>query len=150
MRSTGRGAFNVGAVLTATSRSVPGSLRQRVLVDDRHLLVTDEPEHLGGTGTAPAPHELIPAAIASCVSTTLVMYAEKRGLDLGGVEVEVEYDNKSTPRHCAVIVRLGRSFGDGQLARLEKVAAACPVRRALEAAIVFEERIESGRALTAA
>jgi putative redox protein len=130
-------------MLRATSRSIPGSLRQRVVVDGRHVLVTDEPEHLGGTDTGPAPHELVAAAVAACVSTTLVMYAEKRALDLGGVEVEVDYDNKAIPRRCDVRIRLGRPFTDEELAKLEKVAAACPVRRALEGGVVFEERIEA-------
>ena len=139
-------------MLTATARSTPGSLRQRVLVDGRHLLVTDEPEHLGGTDTGPAPHELVAAAVAACVSTTLLMYAEKRGIDLGGVEVDVEYDNKATPRRCDVRIRLGRHFTDEELAKLEKVAAACPVRRALEAGVAFDETIErsAAGALTAA
>jgi putative redox protein len=139
-------------MLTATARSTPGSLRQRVLVDGRHLLVTDEPEHLGGTDTGPAPHELVAAAVAACVSTTLLMYAEKRGIDLGGVEVDVEYDNKAEPRHCDVHIRLGGHFSEDELAKLEKVAAACPVRRALEAGVTFAETIERSRAgaLTAA
>ena len=38
--------------LIATSRSMPGTLRQDVLIDGRHRLTTDEPEHLGGEGTA--------------------------------------------------------------------------------------------------
>ena len=130
-------------MLKATSRSIQGSLRQRVLVDGRHVLVTDEPAHLGGTDSGPAPHELLPAAIAACVSTTLVMYAEKRALDLGGVEVDVEYDNQSTPRHCEVRIRLGGHFTDEELAKLEKVAAACPVRRAVEAGVTFDERIDA-------
>jgi uncharacterized OsmC-like protein len=61
--------------LTATARSIDGTLRQDVLIDGRHRLTTDEPTHLGGEDTGPAPHELFPAALAACVSTTLVMYA---------------------------------------------------------------------------
>jgi putative redox protein len=128
-------------MLRATSRSTPGSLRQHVVVDGRHVLVTDEPERLGGTDTGPAPHELVAAAIAACVSTTLLMYAEKRDLDLGGVEVEVDYDNEATPRRCVVRIRLGGQFTDAELAKLERVAATCPVRRALEQGIAFEERV---------
>ncbi len=59
--------------LTATSRSIPGTLRQEIVIAGKHRLITDEPEAVGGEGSAPAPHELVPAALASCVSTTLVM-----------------------------------------------------------------------------
>jgi uncharacterized OsmC-like protein len=54
-----------GMSLTATARSIPGTLRQEVLIDGRHQLVTDEPPSLGGGGAGPAPHELLPAALAA-------------------------------------------------------------------------------------
>ena len=73
--------------LTASARSVPGTLRQEVLIDGRHRLVTDEPESVGGGGSAPAPHELFPAALAACVSTTIVMYARTKSWPLDTVEV---------------------------------------------------------------
>ncbi len=130
--------------LTATARAVPGTLRTDVLVDGRFHLVTDEPESLGGEDSAPAPHELFPAALASCVSTTLVMYARTKDWDLGEVEVDVVYDHVATPRRFEIAIRLGGDLTPEQLDRLEKVAASCPVRRAVESGIVFEERIEAG------
>jgi putative redox protein len=129
--------------LTATARSIPGTLRTDVVVDGRFHVVTDEPEVLGGEGSAPAPHELFPAALASCISTTMVMYARTKGWELGDVEVHVDYDHVSTPRRFEIAIRLGGDLTPEQLRRLEKVAAACPVRRAVESGIVFEERIET-------
>jgi putative redox protein len=129
--------------LTAGSRALPGTLRQEILVDGRHRLVTDEPVAVGGDGSAPSPHELLPAALAACVSTTLVMYARTKEWELGEVAVEVDYDHRADPRVFDVVVRLGAPQTEERLARLEKVAAACPVRRALEAGAVFTERIES-------
>jgi len=127
--------------LNATARSIPDTLRQKVVIDGKHRLITDEPEHLGGEGSAPAPHELFPAALASCISTTLVMYARTKGWELGGVAVAVDYDNKSTPRRFEITIELGGDLTDEQLERLEKVAASCPVRRAIEAGIEFDETI---------
>lgn len=128
--------------LTAIARSIPGTLRQDVVIDGRHRLTTDEPEHLGGEGSAPAPHELFPAALAACVSTTLVMYARTKEWDLGEVTVDVVYDHQSTPRRFELGIRLSGDLSQEQLARLEKVAATCPVRRSIEAGIEFVERIE--------
>jgi hypothetical protein len=34
--------------LTATARSIPGTLRQEVVIDGQHRLITDQPERLGG------------------------------------------------------------------------------------------------------
>lgn len=140
--------------LTATARSIPGTLRQQVVIDGQHRLVTDEPKRLGGDGSGPAPHELFPAALAACVSTTLVLYARTKGWELGEVTVDVEYDHRSTPRRFDVSVGLGGELTDAQLERLEKVAGSCPVRRAIEAGIEFTERVErvdrtAGRALAA-
>lgn len=130
--------------LTATARSIPGTLRQEVVINGQHCLVTDEPERLGGEGSAPAPHELFPAALASCIATTLVMYARTKGWELGDVAVAVEYDHRSTPRRFEIAIELGGDLTDEQLERLEKVAASCPVRRAIETGIEFDETIARG------
>ena len=131
-------------MLTATARSIAGTLRQEVVIDGQHRLITDEPERLGGEGSAPAPHELFPAALAACVSTTLVMYARTKEWELGEVRVAVDYDNRSTPRRFRVTIELTGEVTDAQLERLERVASACPVRRAIEAGIEFEETITRG------
>jgi uncharacterized OsmC-like protein len=127
--------------LTATARSIPGTLRQEVVIDGTHRLITDEPERLGGDGSGPAPHELFPAALAACISTTLVMYARTKGWQLGEVTVAVDYDNRSTPRRFDISVELGGDLTDDQLRRLEKVAESCPVRRSIEAGIEFNESV---------
>jgi uncharacterized OsmC-like protein len=59
--------------LTATARPIPGTLRQEVLIDGRHRLITDEPQRVGGDGSGPTAQELFPAALAACVATALVM-----------------------------------------------------------------------------
>jgi putative redox protein len=128
--------------LTATARSIPGTLRQEVLIDGQHLIGTDEPERIGGDGSGPAPHELFPAALAACVSTTLVMYARTKEWELGEVAVEVGYDHLSTPRRFWIRVLLGGDLSDDQLERLDKVARACPLRRSIEVGFEFFESIE--------
>ena len=104
--------------LTATARSVGDTLRQEVLVDGRHRLTTDEPAQLGGTDTGPAPHELVPAALAACVAVTIRMYARTKGWTLGELSVDVVYDNTSTPRHFDVTVNLPRDLTPEQVRRL--------------------------------
>lgn len=125
--------------LTATARSIPGTLRQEVVIDGKHRLITDEPERLGGDGSAPAPHELLPAALASCVATTLVMYGRTKQWSLGEVSVAVDYDTRSTPRRFEIRVELGGELTRYQLRRLERVAESCAVRRSVEAGIEFHE-----------
>jgi putative redox protein len=129
--------------LTASARSIPGTLRQQVVIDGRHRLVTDEPVDVGGSGSGPAPHELLPAALASCIATTLVMYARTKEWELGDVLVDVEYDHRATPRRFEIAIRLGGELGEAQVERLEKVARSCPLRRSIEAGFAFTERIDA-------
>jgi putative redox protein len=131
--------------MNATATLVPGTLRTDVLIRDRFHLVTDEPPAVGGEDLAETPHELLAAALASCISTTLAIYARTKSWDLGDVRVDVEYDKETTPRRFAVDVHLGGDLSEEQLVRLERAAATCPVRRALEAGFAVEERMHASR-----
>lgn len=130
--------------MTATARLMDGGLCHEVDVNGRHTIVTDEPEGLGGTDLGPAPHELLAAMLASCVSTMISLYARNRGWDLRDVRVEVIYDPEPTPRRAQVNVHLPDGLSDAQIKRLKNVAETCPARRALEAGFTFDEQIVVG------
>ncbi|HEY2161232.1 MAG TPA: OsmC family protein [Solirubrobacteraceae bacterium] len=125
--------------MTATARCLEDGLRSEVDVNGRHVIVTDEPEHLGGTDEGPAPHELMAAMVASCVATMIAMYARSREWDLGDVRVEAVYDPEPTPRHIDLRVHLPGGLTPDQLKRLRRVADTCPAKRALEAGFTFDE-----------
>jgi putative redox protein len=127
--------------MNATAKLSGGGLRSEVGVNGRHAIVTDEPERLGGTEAGPAPHELLPAAVAGCVATVIAMYARTKGWDLGELRVDVDYDNEAIPRRMRIDVYLPESLTAEQRQRLEQVAKTCPVRRALETGFAFEERL---------
>jgi putative redox protein len=127
--------------MKATSRIVGASLRSEVDANGRHVVVTDEPERLGGTDAGPAPHELLPVALASCVSTTVAIYARTKGWDLGEIRVDVDYDNEAVPRRLQIDVHVPDSLAPAQIERLQRVAKSCPLRRALETGFTFEERL---------
>jgi putative redox protein len=127
--------------MTAVARSLNGGLRNEVDVNGRHTIITDEPERLGGTDRGPAPHELLPAMLASCVSTMIGLYAQARDWKLGEFRVEVEYDPEVTPRRVDLQIHLPEGLTAEQVKRLRRVADTCPARRALEAGFVFEEEL---------
>jgi putative redox protein len=132
--------------ITATSRPVAGTLRQLIDVNGRHTLVTDEPERLGGTDDAPTPHELLPTALAACISTMISMYARPRDLDIDGLAVKVDYDADATPREIGVTVHLPPTLTPAQAARIRLVAETCPVKRAFEAGFIVDEDFVVDRA----
>lgn len=127
--------------MTALAQGGPDDLRHVVCVNGRHFIHTDEPEALGGTDSDPAPHELLPAALASCISTMVALYAKRKGWDIGDVGVAVAYDYKADPRKLDVTVRLPAGLTEEQAERLTRVAETCPVKRAFEAGFVVRERV---------
>jgi putative redox protein len=78
--------------------------------------------------------------LASCVSTMIVLYAQRRDWRLGDVRVDVTYDTDSTPRRVEVAVHLPKGLTGDQINRLRRVAQTCPARRALEAGFTFDEQ----------
>ena len=129
--------------ITASARRLGDGLTSEVDVNGRHTITTDEPVSLGGADRGPAPHELLPAALASCIATTIATYAANRDWDLEGLAVDVDYDTEARPRRFDVAVQLPDGLSSEQVRRLERVAASCPVRRALDAGFSFEERVLS-------
>ena len=127
--------------LIASAHSSGDTLRQDVLIDGRHRLITDEPPRLGGTDHGPAPHELLPAALAACIATTIRTYARTKGWTIGELSVDVVYDNASTPRSFDVTIRLPDDLSDEQARRIMRAAETCPVRRAIEAGMTFDEHL---------
>jgi len=109
-----------------------------------HQLTVDEPIDRGGADEGPSPQELLAASIASCTAITLGMYANRKGWDLGQVEVECEYETaeRGSPTQINVVLRLPESCSEEQLNALRVIATKCPVHRLLEGEPTFVERIE--------
>ena len=72
------------------------------------------------------------------------MYANRKGWDIGQVEVECEYatPERGSPTQFNLVLRLPDSCSEEQIDTLRVIAAKCPVHRALEGESTFEERIE--------
>lgn len=137
-------------MFTATASPIDGTLQHRIDVNGRHEIVTDEPTSVGGLDTAPAPHELLPAMLASCISTMIMLYAQKRDWHLKDVSVDVRYDADSTPRQVRTTIHLPDGLSAEQIRRLEVVAETCPVKRALEAGFSFEHEFVAAASTQAA
>jgi putative redox protein len=108
-----------------------------------HTLVADEPESAGGSDTGPSPTELLALSLASCTAITVEMYADRKGWDVGSVEVDVDYESQSSvPVRYDVLVKLPRELTSEQVDRLLEIAGKCPVHRALVGEVEINDRIE--------
>jgi putative redox protein len=109
-----------------------------------HQLTVDEPLDFGGDDAGPDPLELLAVSLASCTAITMEMYASRKGWDIGPVEVDVEYSpaERGCPTKFQLIMRLPDDLPEEQVDRLRVIAAKCPVHRALDGEVMFQERIE--------
>jgi putative redox protein len=110
----------------------------------RHTLVSDEPEEAGGDDAGPSPQELLAAALASCTAITMEMYAQRKGWNVDGMEVDCRYSpaERGSPTRFELVMRMPAHLSEEQVERLQIIAAKCPVHRTLEGEVAFDERVE--------
>jgi putative redox protein len=119
--------------------------RHEVEIEGGHTIVVDEPLEAGGKDTGPSPTRLVAASLAGCTAVTIEMYAERKGWDVGQIEVDVDVEYADfAPLSFAVTLRLPAALGEEQRARLLVVARKCPVHKLLagETAVIVSDEIE--------
>lgn len=117
-----------------------------VQIEGGHTVIVDEPETAGGTDSGPSPTRLLAASLASCTAVTMEMYAERKGWELGPVEVAVDVAYEGfAPSSFAVTLRLPPKLSEEQRERLAVIATKCPVHKVLagETPVTVSERVES-------
>jgi putative redox protein len=128
--------------MRAISRRVDGRLEQSVEVRG-HTVTADEPRDNGGDDSGPSPQELLAASLASCTAITIEMYANRKGWDVGEIAVNVDYEpaQRGSPTRFRMDVELPKELPEDQRERLMQIGAKCPVHRALEGEVMFEEAV---------
>ncbi len=120
-----------------------------------HSWLADEPKSMGGKNLGPDPFEMLAAALGTCTSMTLRMYADRKKWPLDTVNTlvtqeRIAHDKNSTE---ALHTRLSHKFirtisVTGQLDkdqknRLVEIANMCPVHRSLEGRVKTTTLINS-------
>ena len=115
---------------------------------DGHTVVTDEPPEAGGNDEGPSPTRLLTASLAACTATTVEMYADRKGWELGAVEVDVEFHPapRGETSRFEVDVSIPMPLSGEQLERIKTIAGKCPVHRVLTDDVEIEDRVSSSAA----
>ena len=107
-------------------------------------LTTDAPVDNHGLGRTFSPTDLLATALGTCVGTLIGIYAERHGLDLSGMTLDVEKHMQLEPRRIGrlpVNVHIPIDLEERHRQGLARVAEHCPVKQSLhqdiEIPIVF-------------
>jgi uncharacterized OsmC-like protein/alpha-beta hydrolase superfamily lysophospholipase len=132
----------------------PDGLAQEIRIGP-HRLRSDEPVG-AGDDTGPTPYELLLAALGSCTSMTLRMYADRKEWPLEGVLVRVSHqrvhaeDCEECEAESGMVDRIERvlelagPLSDEQRQRLVEIADKCPVHKTLLGDPHIETRLAGG------
>lgn len=99
-----------------------------------HTVHVDQPLHGAGEDSAPAPIELLGAALGTCVALYVQQFCHARGLPYEGLRVEVEQHGAASPSRIgrfAVHVSLPVELPPQYAALIERVARSCPAHNTL-------------------
>jgi len=139
---------------TVTVRGSASGFAQEIEAG-RHRLVSDEPISVGGGDTGPNPYDLLLAALGSCTSMTLAMYARRRAWPLKDVVVRLKH-SKIHAEDCAncetkqgMVDQVERDIeliGDlngKQRSKLLEIANKCPVHRTFASEINVRTQLKA-------
>ena len=118
---------------------------QQEVIAGQHRLLADEPVSVGGADAGPAPFDYLMAGLGACTSMTLRMYAERKGLALRQVSVDLVHDKATIDGVARDRVRrtitLDGDLSPEERARLLEIANKCPVHRALSQPLAIETEL---------
>ena len=137
--------------------SSQNNLRNEVQYGSGKTFITDEPVSVGGEDAGPDPYTLLLAALGSCISMTLTLYARRKQWPLEGVTVQLRQDRVHSKdckqcdedtegyiHHIERSVTLQGNLTEEQRARLAEIAHKCPVHKTLTSKIIISEFNEGG------
>lgn len=127
-------------------RDKTGPMRQTVSIR-QHLLTADQPVAGGGEDAGPDPHEFYDAALGACKALTVLWYAQRKGMAVEDVLVEVERDG-TQERQGLYKLKASLTFvgnlTDEERRQLLAVADKCPVHKLMTQVTTEIETVMAG------
>lgn len=75
-----------------TAKNNPGTIVSQLKVRSHNLLCDEEPLY-GGSDEAPDPYDYVIAGVGGCTIISLRQFAEKKGWDIGDIDLSLTYDS---------------------------------------------------------
>jgi putative redox protein len=133
-------------------RGAATGFAQEVVAGSHHFRA-DEPAAVGGTDSGPTPYDLL-AALGSCTSMTIAMYARRKRWPLERVTVHLRHSRvhaedcvtcETQEAKLTVIerdIQLDGTLGEDQRARLLAIADRCPVHLTLTSKMEIRTKLQ--------
>jgi len=131
-----------------------GKLSNVVVTGSGHVISADEPISVGGDDSGPTPYDFLLAALGTCKSMTMRMYAERKGYKLEHAEVRLSHDkiHAQDCEDCATTngkidqikteITLKGDLSDEERESIFKIAERCPVHRTMTNEIIIEAKLK--------
>lgn len=114
----------------AASLKMDDTYLTRISMGD-HKTLSDEPITVGGTDMGATPTQLLRAALASCTTITLSMYATRKKWAITDIDCVVTAVNIDGKRGFNRAISLKGELTDDQRNRMLEIANKCPVHKTL-------------------
>jgi putative redox protein len=131
---------------------------QQEIAIGRFQLEADEPVDVGGTDSAPTPYDYLLAALGTCTSMTVGLYARRKKWPLEEAIVSLHH-SRIHAQDCAecetrsglldrivVEIEFTGTLTSEQRSKLMEIALKCPVHRTLTSEIQIQVREKAAQA----
>ncbi|TQV76015.1 OsmC family protein [Exilibacterium tricleocarpae] len=127
----------------------------RNVFSDHHFWLADEPVAMGGDDLGPDPYEHLLAALGTCTSMTIRLYANHKKIPLDDVKVTLSQrrlhgkDCEACEQEGQYIQEITRhiflsgDLSEAQRQRILEIADKCPVHKTLQGKVVIDTELRS-------
>ena len=106
--------------------------------NERHSALADTTQDKGGGDSGFRPHELLEAALATCMNMMATMYATKHGIPLAQVVTKVTLDRSGSEQVVfKYVLELKGDLTNEQRKAINSAVLVCPVRKTLSRGFKF-------------
>lgn len=110
-------------------------------------IATDQPESVGGDGTAPAPFDLFLTSIGTCAGIQVIRFMQQRGLDTSGAGLRLSFEHDREAHLVSKVhmeIKLPPDFPEKYRDAIIRVADQCAVKRHLHRPPAFDITTATG------